>query len=607
MYEQPKLKDSSCKVKNTFLEFSTQEENEALAARRRRTRSDQIDKRHSPLVMAKSPTASPLLQPVDETMQAVPIDDVNFELLEEAECMEPGLPSRARSHSTEFTANTTAGMSREEPAYVVPTTPSPFLHSAFPPSIVPSFGAFGYSMDMGLPPAFGDFDGQYLQGSPFLPDGYDNSFGYMQFGWAMPGLEQQVPDGTMDTQMDSQMAFFQQQLQQIELETEEQLKSASPKVQREREQHQNPQKQQSQLLQQQQNNQQQQHHHNHNNHQQQQQQQSQHQPHPQTLSQQTPQSQQQQRDHRQSRQQSQPQQQQLQQQNAPQQQQAQREPRGKQQQHQQHQQWEQSQADGEESWERLAGNGKAGPWGNGVDQFLAERTKKGGKGYGRDEPQEKAARRPNPPGMVTNTAAGRPAGYNGSNAIGGGKAATEAPKAPQSHGAPPVAREPDGDDAEGADGPIGDITTVMLRNIPNKYTREMLINQLSIDFGGEFDFMYLPIDFKNRCNVGYGFLNFRTPEACSRFVASFHNVDVRKCLPGLNSKKVVEVTPARVQGLVENVRRLRNSPVMNQLKDHPEWMPLLFGDNGEEEPFPSPDAPLPPMKPRGRNREATRD
>lgn len=146
-------------------------------------------------------------------------------------------------------------------------------------------------------------------------------------------------------------------------------------------------------------------------------------------------------------------------------------------------------------------------------------------------------------------------------------------------------------------------TTVMLRNIPNKYTREMLIKQLNQDYRGFFDFMYLPVDFRNKCNVGYGFINFRTTEACENFIKQFHGVDVRKCLPGLNSKKVAEVTPARVQGLAENVRRLRNSPVMNQLAEHPEWMPLLFNEYGQEEPFPSPDAPLPPVKPRGRNRD----
>lgn len=132
-------------------------------------------------------------------------------------------------------------------------------------------------------------------------------------------------------------------------------------------------------------------------------------------------------------------------------------------------------------------------------------------------------------------------------------------------------------------------TTVMLRNIPNKYTREMLLKQLSETFRGHFDFVYLPIDFKNKCNVGYGFINFRTPLVTEAFIRSFHGVPVIECLPGLNSKKVCEVTPARVQGLAGNVRRLKNSPLMKQLADHPEWMPLLFNEYGEPEGFPLPD------------------
>jgi len=145
----------------------------------------------------------------------------------------------------------------------------------------------------------------------------------------------------------------------------------------------------------------------------------------------------------------------------------------------------------------------------------------------------------------------------------------------------------------------------MLRNIPNKYTREMLVKQLNQDFKGRFDFVYLPIDFKNKCNVGYGFVNFRTSASCDEFIARYDGVDVRKCLPGLNSKKVAGVTPARVQGLEENVRRLRTGPVMNELVNHPEWMPLLLDDRGEAMPFPMPDhpAPAPKLKRRARGEE----
>ncbi|CAK0867858.1 unnamed protein product, partial [Prorocentrum cordatum] len=100
----------------------------------------------------------------------------------------------------------------------------------------------------------------------------------------------------------------------------------------------------------------------------------------------------------------------------------------------------------------------------------------------------------------------------------------------------------------------------------------------------------LPIDFKNRCNVGYGFINFRTSDACEEFVSKFNGVDVRKCLPGLNSRKVAEVTPARVQGLDENVRRLRNGPVMNELAQHPE-LAAHQGRRGAEVPHARPALP----------------
>lgn len=60
-------------------------------------------------------------------------------------------------------------------------------------------------------------------------------------------------------------------------------------------------------------------------------------------------------------------------------------------------------------------------------------------------------------------------------------------------------------------------TTLMIKNIPNKYTQEGLLKMLNQKNEGEFDFFYLPIDFtvihtqsyyQNKCNVGYAFINF---------------------------------------------------------------------------------------------------
>jgi len=143
-------------------------------------------------------------------------------------------------------------------------------------------------------------------------------------------------------------------------------------------------------------------------------------------------------------------------------------------------------------------------------------------------------------------------------------------------------------------------TTVMLRNVPNKYSREMLMKEITRKFHGLVDFVYLPIDFKNGCNIGYCFINFLSCEARSQFESDYDNVDVRLCLPGFHSKKVASVRPARVQGVKENVQRLRNSPVMNELIRKPEWMPLLLDSQGRELPFPMPEQPISPVRPRTR-------
>jgi len=148
----------------------------------------------------------------------------------------------------------------------------------------------------------------------------------------------------------------------------------------------------------------------------------------------------------------------------------------------------------------------------------------------------------------------------------------------------------DGDDDSG-------YTTIMLRNIPNKYTRQMLIDQLHRGgFQGDIDYLYLPTDFANRCNVGYCFCNLRTAAARRRFVTSFDGVAAQSCLPGFNSYKVCQVTKAKWQGREENVRRLRSSPeLMAQLAQHPEWLPLLLTDTGEQEPFLCDEGDSPPL------------
>jgi hypothetical protein len=55
-------------------------------------------------------------------------------------------------------------------------------------------------------------------------------------------------------------------------------------------------------------------------------------------------------------------------------------------------------------------------------------------------------------------------------------------------------------------------TTLMIKNIPNKYTSKMLLAAIDEKNQGTYNFLYLPIDFKNKCNVGYAFINMLNPE-----------------------------------------------------------------------------------------------
>ena len=114
-------------------------------------------------------------------------------------------------------------------------------------------------------------------------------------------------------------------------------------------------------------------------------------------------------------------------------------------------------------------------------------------------------------------------------------------------------------------------TTVMLRNIPNKYTQKMLIDCLNEKgFHGKFDFLYLPVDFRNVANVGYAFINFDSESTLEEFRNLFEGYK----LPGFNSQKVCSVGYARVQGLSANVEHYKNSPV-NQVTI-PEYKPLVL-------------------------------
>merc|ERR1711998_768910 len=98
-------------------------------------------------------------------------------------------------------------------------------------------------------------------------------------------------------------------------------------------------------------------------------------------------------------------------------------------------------------------------------------------------------------------------------------------------------------------------TTLMVRNIPNKYSQRMVLNVIhKFGFKGTFDFLYVPSDFATRVNVGYCFVNFTKPEYAQLFAKVFH----RMHLNGFKSKKLVQISLGTTQGFDANIKSSRN-------------------------------------------------
>eukprot|EP00257_Ricinus_communis_P024767 XP_025012181.1 uncharacterized protein LOC112533940 [Ricinus communis] len=101
-------------------------------------------------------------------------------------------------------------------------------------------------------------------------------------------------------------------------------------------------------------------------------------------------------------------------------------------------------------------------------------------------------------------------------------------------------------------------TSLMIRNIPNQFERNKLMDILdrhcqeenekaelrSDPIKSEYDFLYLPMDFKSRANFGYAFVNFTNSAGAARFAKRFqkHKWDV------MLNKKTCEICCAKIQG-----------------------------------------------------------
>ena len=96
-------------------------------------------------------------------------------------------------------------------------------------------------------------------------------------------------------------------------------------------------------------------------------------------------------------------------------------------------------------------------------------------------------------------------------------------------------------------------TTVMIRNIPIKYTDEKLIEALN-EFNGKYDCLYMPFDYEKKGNKGYAFINFINPLHILYFYEKFN----RKKWLYFESSKICELNCAHFQGINEIQKHAKN-------------------------------------------------
>lgn len=102
----------------------------------------------------------------------------------------------------------------------------------------------------------------------------------------------------------------------------------------------------------------------------------------------------------------------------------------------------------------------------------------------------------------------------------------------------------------------------MIKNIPNKYDMTMLSNELMESFEGKFDFLYLPLDFENKCNLGYAFINFIDPLHILMLSWLYEG----KRWKVFNSFKECKLSFAKIQGKSELTAHLEKSCIMSKLE-----------------------------------------
>jgi len=96
------------------------------------------------------------------------------------------------------------------------------------------------------------------------------------------------------------------------------------------------------------------------------------------------------------------------------------------------------------------------------------------------------------------------------------------------------------------------LTTLVIRNVPARYTPDMLLQEIGPD--GSFDFFFLPYTFRASKTMGVAFINFRSPDLALCFQERWH----RRFLQNHGHTKHLDISAATYQGIVENLKQFNH-------------------------------------------------
>jgi len=130
-----------------------------------------------------------------------------------------------------------------------------------------------------------------------------------------------------------------------------------------------------------------------------------------------------------------------------------------------------------------------------------------------------------------------------------------------------------------------EVTTVMVRNIPNDYSRQDLLDLLDEEgFAQKYDFVYKPFDFIRGAGLGYAFVNMISFDEAFKIK---HELTSYNKWTRESTKKIEVSWSVPLQGFKANIDRYRNSGMMHP-DANDEYRPAVFNRDGVREPFPEP-------------------